>query len=120
MLVLINIFIYVSKERTEDVFGMFVLLTAGNYSFSMLVRFQMFWRHSNEMIKVSWQEMFNVFEKGYLFMLIDALFFSDSDMENASSIMDESSSSFLLNEDSISSMDIDINALEKVWFKLKF
>ena len=46
--------------------------------------------------------------------------FSDSDMENASSIMDESSSSFLLNEDSISSMDIDINALEKVWFKLKF
>ncbi|XP_055997566.1 histone-lysine N-methyltransferase 2C-like isoform X11 [Ostrea edulis] len=37
----------------------------------------------------------------------------DSDMENASSIMDESSSSFLLNEDSISSMDIDINALEK-------
>ncbi|XP_062583386.1 histone-lysine N-methyltransferase 2C-like [Saccostrea cucullata] len=36
-----------------------------------------------------------------------------SDMENASSIMDESSSSFLLNEDSISSMDIDINALEK-------
>ncbi|XP_052693645.1 histone-lysine N-methyltransferase 2C-like isoform X7 [Crassostrea angulata] len=37
----------------------------------------------------------------------------DSDMENASSNMDESCSSFLLNEDSISSMDIDINALEK-------
>lgn len=37
-------------------------------------------------------------------------------MENASSNMDESCSSFLLNEDSISSMDIDINALEKVWF----
>lgn len=36
-------------------------------------------------------------------------------MENASSNMDESCSSFLLNEDSISSMDIDINALEKVW-----
>lgn len=71
MLVLINIFIYVSKERTEDIFGMSVLLTAGNYSFSKLVRFQMFWRHSYEMLKVNWQEMFNVFEKGYLFMLID-------------------------------------------------
>lgn len=55
MLVLINIFICVSKEKTEGVSGMSVLLTAGNYSFSKLVRFMMFRRHSNEMIKVSWQ-----------------------------------------------------------------
>ena len=45
--------------------------------------------------------------------------FVDSDVDNGSSIMDDSSShlhdSFLINtEDSISSMDIDISALEKV------
>lgn len=56
------------------------------------------------------------FSKFYFYWWIVCHLSLDSDMENASSNMDESCSSFLLNEDSISSMDIDINALEKVWF----